>query len=244
MAAGGWADPGGPGRPGGPVTPRTTTSRAGGLKPSEARGGTGLWGRRQRSISTWASLGVLNTSRSSGSSRSSPSKPSTHPLPGMLIPVPACRATLGWRSMVRPSGTRGAGSTWSAGGPSDGSGPRARARHPAAPATRPDAPRARIRICRVARRLPPVHHEQGGGGGAMRVVGMDIHRAFAEAVALLDGKVARLGRVGMRRDRLEEFARSALAHDDHVVVEATGNAAAVPEVLAPHVGRGGIADRK
>src|SRR3712207_7629315 len=98
----------------------------------------------------------------------------------MLIPVPACRATLGWRPILRPSGTRGTGSTWSAGRPSDGSEPRARARYLAAPATRPDAPRARIRSCRVARRLPSVHHEQGGGGGAMRVVGMDIHRVFAE----------------------------------------------------------------
>jgi transposase len=77
----------------------------------------------------------------------------------------------------------------------------------------------------------------------MRVIGMDIHRVFAEAVALLDGKVTRLGRVEMRRDRLEAFVRSALTHDDHVVVEATGNAAAVAEVLAPHVGRVVIAIR-
>src|SRR5918998_4693212 len=110
----------------------------------------------------------------------------------MLIPVPACRATLGWRSMVRPSGTRGTGSTWSAGRPSDGSEPRVRARYMAAPATRPDALRARIRSCRVARRLPPEHHERGGGFGGMRVIGMDIHRVFAEAVALLDGKATRL----------------------------------------------------
>src|SRR5918998_537762 len=48
----------------------------------------------------------------------------------------------------------------------------------------------------------------------------------------------------VRRDRLEEFARSALTHDDHVVVEATGNAAAVAEVLAPHVGRVVIANPK
>jgi transposase len=48
----------------------------------------------------------------------------------------------------------------------------------------------------------------------------------------------------MRRDRLEEFARSALTHDDHVVVEATGNAAAVAEVPAPHVGRVVIANPK
>ena len=78
----------------------------------------------------------------------------------------------------------------------------------------------------------------------MRVIGMDIHRVFAEVVAWLDGKTIRLGRVDMRRDRLEEFARSALTHDDHVVVEATGNAAAVAEVLAPHVGRVVIANPK
>src|SRR3712207_6071298 len=171
-------------------------------------------------------------------------KRSAQPLPGMLIPVSACRATSVWLSMVRPSGTRGTGSTCSAGRPSDGSEPRARARYLAAPATRPDAPRARIRSCRVARQLPLLHHERGGGHGAMRVIGMDIHRVFAEAVALLDGKTTRLGRVDMRRDRLEEFARSALTHDDHVVVEATGNAAAVAEVLAPHVGRVVIANPK
>lgn len=39
--------------------------------------------------------------------------------------------------------------------------------------------------------------------------------------------------VPMLRERLEEFARTELPHDDHVIVEATGNAAAVIEVLAP-----------
>ena len=58
----------------------------------------------------------------------------------------------------------------------------------------------------------------------MRVIGMDIHRVFAEVVALLDGVPTRLGRPDMRRDRLEEFARSTLTRDDYVVVEATGNA--------------------
>jgi transposase len=56
-----------------------------------------------------------------------------------------------------------------------------------------------------------------------------------------DGKVVRLGRIGMTRDHLEAFART-LTHDDHVVVEATGNAAAVTEVMAPHVGRVVIAN--
>jgi transposase len=70
----------------------------------------------------------------------------------------------------------------------------------------------------------------------VRVVGMDIHRVFAEAVMLDDGRIVRLGRIGMTRDHLEAFART-LTHDDHVVVEATCNAAAVVEVISPHVGR-------
>ncbi len=75
----------------------------------------------------------------------------------------------------------------------------------------------------------------------MRVVGLDIHRVFAEAVMLDEGKVVRLGRIGMTRDHLGAFART-LTHDDHVVVEATGNASAVVEVIAPHVGRVVIAN--
>jgi transposase len=75
----------------------------------------------------------------------------------------------------------------------------------------------------------------------VRVVGLDIHRVFAEAVMLDEGKIVRLGRVGMTRDHLEAFAKT-LTRDDHVVVEATGNAAAVTEVISPHVGRVVIAN--
>ena len=75
----------------------------------------------------------------------------------------------------------------------------------------------------------------------MRVVGLDIHRVFAEAVMLDDGKVVRLGRIGMTRDHLGAFAQT-LTQNDHVVVEATGNAAAVVEVISPHVGRVVIAN--
>jgi hypothetical protein len=57
----------------------------------------------------------------------------------------------------------------------------------------------------------------------MRVIGMDIHRVFAEVVALLDGVLTRLGRVDMRRDRLEAFARSTLTHDDHVAPSWSGS---------------------
>jgi hypothetical protein len=41
---------------------------------------------------------------------------------------------------------------------------------------------------------------------------------------------------------LDHASAHPLTHDDHVVVEATGNAAAVSEVLAPHVGRVVIAN--
>ena len=70
----------------------------------------------------------------------------------------------------------------------------------------------------------------------MAIIGMDIHRAFAEVVALEGKSRRRLGRIAMRCDRLAAFA-AGLRKDDIVVVEATGNATTVPEVLAPHVGR-------
>jgi transposase len=54
----------------------------------------------------------------------------------------------------------------------------------------------------------------------MRIIGLDIHRAFAEAVAWDDGKLKRLGRVDMRRPLLEAFAKK-LSKEDVVVVEAT-----------------------
>jgi len=75
----------------------------------------------------------------------------------------------------------------------------------------------------------------------VRIVGLDIHRVFAEAVMLDDGRAVRLGRIGMTREHLAAFARK-LRRDDHVVVEATGNATAVAEVIRPHVGRVAIAN--
>jgi len=51
----------------------------------------------------------------------------------------------------------------------------------------------------------------------MRVVGLDIHHVFAEAVMLEDGAVRRLGRIGRTRDHLAAFVRT-LTYDDHVEV--------------------------
>jgi len=69
-----------------------------------------------------------------------------------------------------------------------------------------------------------------------RVIGMDIHRTFAEVVFWEDGKLHPAGRVSMTRAGLEGFGRT-LDKEDEVVIEATGNAMAVVRVLAPHVAR-------
>ena len=59
-----------------------------------------------------------------------------------------------------------------------------------------------------------------------RVIGMDIHRTFAEVVFWESGKLRPGGRVSMTRAGLEGFGRS-LDKEDEVVIEATGNAMAV-----------------
>jgi transposase len=69
-----------------------------------------------------------------------------------------------------------------------------------------------------------------------RVIGMDIHRTFAEVVFWEDGRLRWHGRIDMTRAGLEGFGRS-LTKDDEVVLEATGNAMAVVRVLSPYVAR-------
>jgi transposase len=69
-----------------------------------------------------------------------------------------------------------------------------------------------------------------------RVIGMDLHRTFAEVVFWEDGRLRWHGRVDMTRAGLEGFGRS-LTRNDEVVIEATGNAMAVVRVLRPYVAR-------
>jgi transposase len=69
-----------------------------------------------------------------------------------------------------------------------------------------------------------------------RVIGMDIHRTFAEVVFWEEGKLRPAGRITMTRAGLEGFGRS-LGKDDEVVIEATGNAMAVVRVLSRYVER-------
>lgn len=69
-----------------------------------------------------------------------------------------------------------------------------------------------------------------------RVIGMDIHRTFAEVVFWEDGRLRHHGRVDMTRSGLEGFGRS-LQGDEEIVIEATGNAMSVVRVLSPFVTR-------
>ena len=77
----------------------------------------------------------------------------------------------------------------------------------------------------------------------MRIIGLDIYRAFAEAVAWENGKLRRLGRVILRREALHAFAQK-LSTDDVVVIESTGNAASASAVIGPYVARVVIANPK
>jgi transposase len=69
-----------------------------------------------------------------------------------------------------------------------------------------------------------------------RVIGMDIHRTFAEVVIWENGRLSPAGRVDMTRSGLEGFGRN-LMKTDEIVVEATGNAMAMVRVLTPYVAR-------
>lgn len=75
----------------------------------------------------------------------------------------------------------------------------------------------------------------------MRIIGLDIPRVFAEVVILEDGTLRRVGRVDMTREKLAAFAASLLP-TDHVVVEATGNATAIVEILSQKVARVAVAN--
>lgn len=65
-----------------------------------------------------------------------------------------------------------------------------------------------------------------------RVIGMDIHRTFADEVVSEDGRLGHHGRVDITRSGLEGFGRS-LRRWNEFFVEATGNAMAVVRVLSP-----------
>jgi transposase len=70
----------------------------------------------------------------------------------------------------------------------------------------------------------------------MRVIGLDVSRSVAEVAYLQDGLIRAGGRILLKRPELEQFARS-LGANDHVVLEATGNTAAIVSELKSYAGR-------
>ena len=70
----------------------------------------------------------------------------------------------------------------------------------------------------------------------MRVIGLDVHRSFAQVAMLEDGVLRQCGRLDLVRDKVVTFART-LRPDDEVVLEATGNTMAIVRLLKPHVGK-------
>ena len=75
----------------------------------------------------------------------------------------------------------------------------------------------------------------------MRAIGMDVHRSFAQ-VAVLDGtEIVEELRLDLEHDAVVAFGRG-LKRDDEVVLEATGNTAAIVRLLKPFVARVVIAN--
>ena len=74
-----------------------------------------------------------------------------------------------------------------------------------------------------------------------RVIGMDVHRDFAQVVVLDGDQLRHFGRVRLDKDSLTTFADRLMA-DDEVVLEATGNTFAIVRVLRHKVRRVAVAN--
>lgn len=75
----------------------------------------------------------------------------------------------------------------------------------------------------------------------MRSIGMDVHRSFAQVAIVEHGAVAESFRIDMDHDAVVAFGRC-LRETDEVVLEATGNTAAIVRLLSPFVARVVIAN--
>src|SRR5215203_6732198 len=104
----------------------------------------------------------------------------------------------------------------------------------AAPATRPDALRARIRRCRLPTCAPSASSRKEDR--MRRCIGLDVHREFAEVAIWEDGVVRSAGQIPTTPEALRLFAES-LCESDEVALEATCNTHAIARLLERHVGR-------
>jgi transposase len=69
----------------------------------------------------------------------------------------------------------------------------------------------------------------------MRIIGLDVHRSFAEVAILERGTIRGAGRIALERERVIEFGKA--LDLDEVVFEATGNTAVFVRLLSPFVRR-------
>jgi transposase len=70
----------------------------------------------------------------------------------------------------------------------------------------------------------------------MRIIGLDVHRTFAEVAIREHGRVRPAGRISTTTAGLQLFARG-LTRRDEVVLEATCNTHAIARLLRAHAGR-------
>lgn len=75
----------------------------------------------------------------------------------------------------------------------------------------------------------------------MKIIGMDIHRSFAQVAILENGTITKQLRVELVHEPLVAFAKT-LNLDDELVLEVTGNSAAVERILRPYVKRVAVAN--
>jgi len=77
----------------------------------------------------------------------------------------------------------------------------------------------------------------------LRFIGLDVHLDFCEIAICENGRVRSAGRVPSSPAGIDLLVRS-LAADDHVALEATGNALQIARLLEPHVARVIVAPTK
>lgn len=70
----------------------------------------------------------------------------------------------------------------------------------------------------------------------MRVIGLDVHRSFAQVAILAGTEIVEERRLDLEHDAVVAFGRT-LETDDEVVLEATGNTAAIVRLLKPFAAR-------
>lgn len=75
----------------------------------------------------------------------------------------------------------------------------------------------------------------------MRVIGLDVHRSFAQVAVLAGTEIVEEQRLDLEHDAILEFGRGLDAADE-VVLESTGNTAAIVRLLQPFVARVVIAN--